>query len=274
VINEGGYTETIVDRASFWGIEVQGKTPLWIRLHAKGLGGHAAAPPDDGGAVLKLVHAVDAVARIPTPYRLTPEVEQTFHAIGAQRPGGRGEVLRNIARELASPRLDQDLTSSYRALLRDTIAVTRISGGVVVNAVPATASADVDIRLLPDEKAEPMLQRVREAAAPNAEVEVLVAGEPAPSSSIDTDLYRILERDLKREARGSNVAPIVGAGATDSRYFRARGIVAYGFSPFKVNAYDAGTTHAADERIRAGFFAEGVRLTRRIVSDFCARANE
>jgi carboxypeptidase PM20D1 len=180
-------------------------------------------------------------------------------------------VLRNIARELASPRLDQDLTSSYRALLRDTIAVTRISGGVVVNAVPATASADVDIRLLPDEQAEPMLQRVREAAAPNAEVEVLVAGEPAPSSSIDTDLYRILERDLKREARGSNVAPIVGAGATDSRYFRARGIVAYGFSPFKVNAYDAGTTHAADERIRAGFFAEGVRLTRRIVSDFCAR---
>jgi acetylornithine deacetylase/succinyl-diaminopimelate desuccinylase-like protein len=68
------------------------------------------------------------------------------------------------------------------------------------------------------------------------------------------------------------VAAIVGAGTTDSRYFRARGMVAYGIAPFKVNYYDAGTVHGNDERIRMRFFTEGVRLVRAIVGGFCTRA--
>jgi len=272
VLNEGGYNETIVDRVAFWGIEVQQKVPLWIRLHAKGAAGHSAAPPDDGGTLVHLVRAVDAVSRIPTPYRVTPEVTRFFHDAGAARSDERGEVLRNIENELASPRLERLLTSSYRALLRDTIAVTRISGGSSINAIPANASADIDIRLLPDAKSEDMLQRVRDAVGKNAEVEVLIAAESSPASSADSDLYRVLENDLKADEAGSRVAPIVGAGASDSRFFRSRGVVAYGIAPFKVNYYDAGTAHANDERIRATFFVEGVRLTRRIVSDFCARA--
>jgi hypothetical protein len=47
--------------------------------------------------------------------------------------------------------------------------------------------------------------------------------------------------------------------------------VAYGLAPFKVNYYDAGTVHANDERIRARFLAEGVRLMRNIVSGFCVK---
>jgi acetylornithine deacetylase/succinyl-diaminopimelate desuccinylase-like protein len=67
------------------------------------------------------------------------------------------------------------------------------------------------------------------------------------------------------------VAPVVSAGTSDSRYFRARGIVAYGIAPFKVNYYDADTVHGIDERIRARFFAEGLQLMRQIVRTFCAR---
>jgi len=57
----------------------------------------------------------------------------------------------------------------------------------------------------------------------------------------------------------------VSSGTSDSRFFRRKGIVAYGISPFKVNYYDADTVHGVDERIRIRFFAEGVRLTRDIV---------
>ncbi len=76
---------------------------------------------------------------------------------------------------------------------------------------------------------------------------------------------------MKRSEPGSQVAPVVSGGTSDSRYFRARGIVAYGIAPFKVNYYDADTVHGTDERIRAGFFDEGVRLMRQIVHDFCVR---
>ena len=76
---------------------------------------------------------------------------------------------------------------------------------------------------------------------------------------------------MTKAEEGSIVAPVVGGGTSDSRYFRARGIVAYGIAPFKVNYYDADTVHANDERIRARFFAEGVRLMRSIVTESACR---
>ena len=99
----------------------------------------------------------------------------------------------------------------------------------------------------------------------------LLAAEPQKESPSDTELFRTLEVLMRRSEPGSVVGPIVSAGTSDSRYFRARGIVAYGIAPFKVNYYDADTVHANDERIRQRFFGEGVRLMRTIVTGFCAR---
>jgi len=270
VLNEGGYNETIVDRVPFWGIEVQAKVPLWLRITMKGPAGHAAVPPDDGGALARLVRVLDAVQRIPTPYRLTPAVARAFREAGKSRRDERGEVLRGIAEPLDVARIDRVLSPGYRALLRDTIAITRIAGGSSINVLPTTASADVDIRLLPDETTAPMVARVKETLH-GGDLQILLAGEPVPESPSDTELFRVLAAAMTKAEEGSIVAPVVGGGTSDSRYFRARGIVAYGIAPFKVNYYDADTIHANDERIRARFFAEGVRLMRNIVTEFCAK---
>jgi acetylornithine deacetylase/succinyl-diaminopimelate desuccinylase-like protein len=272
VLNEGGYNETIVDRVPFWGIEVQAKVPLWLRITMKGPAGHAAVPPDDGGALARLVRVLDAVQRIPTPYRLTPAVARAFREAGKSRRDERGEVLRGIAEPLDVGRIDRVLSPGYRSLLHDTIAITRIAGGSSINVLPTTASADVDIRLLPDETSAPMVAKVKETLR-GGDLQILLAGEPVPESPSDTELFRVLAAAMTKAEEGSIVAPVVGAGTSDSRYFRARGIVAYGIAPFKVNYYDADTIHANDERIRARFFAEGVRLMRSIVTDFCAKPN-
>jgi acetylornithine deacetylase/succinyl-diaminopimelate desuccinylase-like protein len=112
---------------------------------------------------------------------------------------------------------------------------------------------------------------VKETLPAGGDLQVLLAGQPVPESPSDTELFRVLAAAMTKAESGSIVAPVVGGGTSDSRYFRARGIVAYGIAPFKVNYYDADTVHANDERIRARFFAEGVRLMRRIVADFCAK---
>ena len=271
VLNEGGYNETIVDKVGFWGIEVQQKVPLFLRVTMHGWPGHAAAPPDDGGTLARLMDALQAIRAIDTPYRLTPSVERYFHAVGAMRRDERGEVLRSAREPLDVARVKRVLSPGYRALLHDTIAVTRLGGGACTNCLPATGTADLDIRLLPDERADAMEAKVRELVGKNGEVAVILKGEPSPESSSDTDLYRFLAATFRKSEPGSTVAPIVQAGTSDSRFFRARGIVAYGIAPFKVNYYDADTVHGNDERIREWFFDAGVRLTRQIVRGFCAR---
>jgi len=274
VLNEGGYNETIVDRVSFWCIEVQAKVPLWLRIAIKGTAGHAASPPDDGGTLGKLVRALDAISRIPTPYRLTPAVARSFHEAGKARHDERGEVLRGIAEPIDVARIERVLSPGYRALLHDTIAITRIDGGNAINVLPASASADVDVRLLPDETPAPFIAKVKETLPAGAEFNVLLDSQPVPESPSDTELFGVLSSSFRKAESGSIAGPVVGAGTSDSRYFRARGIVAYGIAPFKVNYYDADTVHGNDERIRARFFAEGVRLMRTIVSDFCIAGSD
>jgi len=270
VLNEGGANETVIDRVTLWGIEVQQKVPLWLRLTATGAGGHAAGVPPDGGAAAKLVRALAAIDRIETPYRLTPAVMQLFRASGALRKDARGELLRTITNPPDAAKIDDVLPPGYRVLLRDTIAITHLDAGRSVNALPAKAIAEIDVRLLPESDPLPMLDRIRQAAGKGIEIDVLLQGQPTPASSTDTDLYRLLVRDLQA-AYPAPVVPYVTAGTSDSRWFRARGITAYGVFPFKVNYYDAGTSHGADERIRARFFPDGVRLMRRIVADFCEK---
>ena len=271
VLNEAGYNETWAERVGFWGIEVQQKVPLFLRIHMKGLPGHAASPPEDGGAMSKLIDALAEVKRIPTPYRITPAVARYFATLGSFKNDYKGEALRAAARGGDPAKAAKTLPSGYRSLMHDTIAITQIHGGVCTNCLPQNAAADVDIRVLDDEKPDAMLTQVKALLPKDAQLEVLLAGAPTPASSTETDLYRLLIADMKKAEPGSAAGPIVSPGTSDSRYFRARGIQAYGIAPFKVNYYDADTVHANDERIRARFYVQGVRLMRQIVSDFCER---
>jgi acetylornithine deacetylase/succinyl-diaminopimelate desuccinylase-like protein len=271
VLNEGGYNETIVDHVAFWGVEVQQKVPLFLRLTMRGAPGHAASPPDDGGVLARLVDALGKIRAIETPYRLTPAVERFFHAVGAAKKDEKGEVLRAIREPLDLPRIQRVLPMGYRSLLHDTIAITRINGGGCTNCLPAVGTADLDIRLLPDETGDAMEAKVRELLGKQGEVQVLLKGEPSPESPANTDLYRVVSAAFQKSDPGSGVAPVVQAGTSDSRFFRARGVVAYGIAPFKVNYYDAETVHGTDERIRERFFDAGVRLMREIVRGFCEK---
>ena len=273
VLNEGGSSETVVDKVTVWGIETQEKVPLWVRIIMEGQPGHSASPPDGGGVLARLVHCLEQISQIPTPYRLTPSVERYFRAMGKTKSDEKGEVLREIHDPIDAARVERVLPMGYRSLLHDTVAITRIDGGSCTNCLPGHATADIDIRVLDDEHTEPMLEKIR-ALVPSARgvrLEVLLAGQPVAESRSDTELFRVLSATMRAAEPGSSVAAFVSPGTSDSRYFRARGIVAYGIAPFKVNYYDGDTVHGNDERIRARFFSEGVRLMRTIVRDFCAK---
>ncbi len=268
VLNEGGSNETAVDKVLFWGIEVQQKVPLWLRVTADAQGGHGAAGGD--GATMKLIRALQAIDAIETPYRLTDVVARTAAISAAARKDGGGQRMRMLREPLDVARIERDLPKGYRALLRDTITVTRLSAGSAVNVVPSRAVGEVDIRLLPGSSTDEMLAKVRSVVGQTASVDVILAGEPTPETPASGELYDTLVRTFHAASPGSAVGPMVSPGTTDSRFFRARGIVAYGIAPFKVNYYDADGVHGNDEKIRTRFFGEGVGVMRRIVREFCA----
>ena len=251
VLNEGGSNKTVVDHLTQWGIEVQQKVPLWVRIRTRGAGGHAAIPPSDGGAVGRLVAILADLQKLELPRRVLPLVAQQQKLEGGSSSGG---------------------DEADRVITGDLLTATVLRAGTIVNAVPTRAEAEIDCRLLPDREPDDLLQQIRAVVGSRGEIEVLVAGPRAEASSIDTELYRLLQKTLPQIEHGSRVIPILSPGTSDSRYFRARGVAAYGFSPFKLNYYDYGTIHGADEKIRISFFHDGVQVMRDVVRAYAARS--
>jgi acetylornithine deacetylase/succinyl-diaminopimelate desuccinylase-like protein len=240
VLNEGGTNRTVVDQVKAWGIEVQQKQPLWLRLTAAGAAGHGSTPPSDGGAIARLVEVLADIRRM--------------------------DVAR--ARSVPARVLNNGGIGGGEFLQRDTITFTGIGGGSNVNSVPAHAWAEIDCRVLPEGSTETLKREIEKVVGSRARVEVLLQGSAVAASPANTPLFSILQREMLAAAPHSRVEAIVSPGTTDSRYFRARGVVAYGIAPFKINFYDGPTIHGVDERIRLRNFAEGVRLMRRIVTAF------
>lgn len=270
VLNEGGFNQVVVDEVIFWGIEIDQKVPLWVELVATGRGGHGAGINDDS-SVMRLLRVLHEVALMETPRKVTPAVSAYFRAVAPVTRGRKSRVLAEIERYVGSPRLDEYLPAGYLGLLRDTWTISVLDAGKQVNVVPARASAQIDIRLLPGSDPGDALARLVEIAGEHGvEVEVLLEGESAEPAPIATELWDVLREELSAEEPDAVVGPMVAMGTTDSRFFRQRGVVAYGFSPFKINFYDGATVHGEDERIRVLFLLEGVELMKRIVRSACA----
>lgn len=270
VLGEGGRNDTHVDRVAVWSIDVQEKVPLWLRVHVRARGGHGAAVADGESASERLIDVLSDLRRqLAFEPRLLPEVETMIRSRSRAFGGRKAAVMREPRRHWNSGELAGTLGAGERAVLRDSLTVTTLRAGSVVNAAPSEAFAELDLRLLPDTDVDDVLTRVRRIIGERGTVEVLLQGTAAPPSPTEHELYQLLERALTAAERRSIVVPQVAAGTTDNRFLRDRGIPAYGFSPFKLNFYDFAGVHGVDERIRRNFFAEGVRLMRQIVAAYC-----
>jgi acetylornithine deacetylase/succinyl-diaminopimelate desuccinylase-like protein len=85
-------------------------------------------------------------------------------------------------------------------------------------------------------------------------------------SPFDTADIRALRRVLGATNPGVPGIPIVNAFAeTTSAVFRARGIPAYGFTPFQMDPVDSARRHGDDERIFLPFFTRGMILMREVL---------
>jgi acetylornithine deacetylase/succinyl-diaminopimelate desuccinylase-like protein len=91
---------------------------------------------------------------------------------------------------------------------------------------------------------------------------VLLSSPPTPPSSTQTELWTVLERTLGTEAP---LVPSFITGTTDSRYFRERGIPAYGFSPFVLAGDEVRGIHGADESIPLERFKNGLLIMKKVV---------
>lgn len=246
VLNEGGSSRVGAAGMLWWEVEVAQKRPLWLEVRTRGWGGHASAHIPES-ASHQLIKALARVLEIPRPYRVTPVVRRYFQSIGPlhQSPHYR-RLFGDIDAAIKPEGPAETLLPGLHRLFVDSLQVSVIEVGESINVVEEDASARIDIRLLPDTDEDELLAQVRSALGPDVEVEVLLRVPRSEPSPVGTRAWRAMSEVLERDAA---VVPSLSSGFTDSRHFRARGVAAYGLTPFVLNAEEAGGIHAADESI-------------------------
>ena len=112
--------------------------------------------------------ALARVAALPFETRVVPEVAQMFATLAPlaapEDRAGYGSLRGSLALDPAfRARFLED--GGRAALVRNTAAITTLSGSERINVLPAEARAGIDARLLPGERCEDFAARVREAIA-------------------------------------------------------------------------------------------------------------
>jgi acetylornithine deacetylase/succinyl-diaminopimelate desuccinylase-like protein len=260
VFGEGGLNRTVLGRTFFWGVEVAQKRALWLELVARGRPGHASSLNPESAAHT-LVRGLARLVDRPPAWRLEPAVADYLRALGRIDPTLRAFVERPEA-ALGPNGPSALFPPAMAGLLVDTLQVTTLAASERTNVVAAEARARVDARLLPSTETADFLAGIERTVGADVEVEVLLSSPPSAPSPASGAVWERLGAALGGEAP---LVPAMIPGITDARFFRERGIAAYGFSPFEIEGLLMRRVHGPDEEIPLTAFDGGVARMKRIV---------
>ena len=264
VLTESGGSRVEGGKVRWYGLNVGEKRVYWHKLVVKGKASHGSRPTPDN-PVPRLARILTRIGAWDTPLRVTPAVARYFKAQAASETGERRSWLNDPAAAIRSPRGRAWLLSDpeRNALLRNTISPTVLMGSNKTNTIPAEASAELDIRLLPDQDTAAFRRDLLRVIADTA-VTLTPIGHMAPafSAPLDTEMSRAIQRTAARLApAGVPFATTISTGATDRPYYAGAGLICYGVDPFLVEMEDVRRgVHGTDERVSIENLGFGVRL--------------
>lgn len=221
-----------------------------VELRVEGRPGHSSMPPKHT-AIGVLARAIARVEESPMPVRMSM-AKLMFEELGVFLPFSLRMAFANPLIFGAAVRKRFLASAQTAALVRTTMAVTLINGGIKDNILPAQARAVVNCRLMPGDTREAVVEHIRRAVNDEA-VQVSLAEEhgwdASPVSPVDSPVYRSLSQAIRQLFPDAAVAPYLMAGATDSRYYTPLCENVYRFSPIHYDEALLKTVHGIDERI-------------------------
>jgi len=154
-------------------------------------------------------------------------------------------------------------------MMRTSCVATRLAGGHAYNALPQTATANVNCRIVPTSDAEAVraeLARVLGDTGIKISYTIPPTGERfgAAPSPVEPELLAATTALTRRMWGDIPVIPTMSTGATDGRFLRAAGIPTYGVSGI-FSVPGEGNAHGRDEKLRVKSFYEGLEFLDQLV---------
>src|SRR6266571_3707603 len=253
-------------------VQASEKVYVTFKLEVHNPGGHSSLPTKDN-AIYRLAAALGRLSAYDFPARLNDITRASFAKWSQLQQGAIASDMAAVAKttpDTAAIRRLSDASPLYNAQLRTTCVATELAGGHAENALPQSASATVNCRMLPgtpSEEVQRTLNRVVDDTA--VVVSVVTAATPSPPSPLKPEIMDPVARVTKR-LWDIPVVPTMETGATDGLYFRNAGIPVYGVSGVFVDINDI-RAHGRDERIGVQDYYDGAEYIYQLVKAVTSR---
>lgn len=282
VLNEGGTGVVLGNRKIYMPCFGE-KGPLWLKIKAKGKPGHASMPHKDNPNLI-LVQALYKILKSDLGKKLSDGFISSakFYLLDNKKSLSGLKLLLSLIEksDFAKEILGKALSSLFymlnknklSAMFSNTLSVTIMKSGYKENVIPEEAEAILDIRILPGYDHDEIIERMRKIVDdPRVSFEIISVYEPSQSNPVSD--FMILLKEATSAVFETAFFPILATGFTDSRFFRKKGIPAYGFLPFFLTDEDLSTMHGIDERISMENIELGLKLMLAIILHICTEEN-
>lgn len=277
-LNEGGGYCLEIDGKRLYTVQNAEKGVEWMKLITRGEPGHGSVPRKDN-SIVRMARALQEVAR-PLPVRKTKVAEQVIETMAGVLSFPKDLIVRQVFNPVFSEPVtklvksfNQRVADMLYALTHDTVSPTQINAGYKVNIIPEKCEAALDCRILPGQTAAGFRKMIEQKIDVDEVISYNLPVTDPTESPTNTDMYRSICKILKKHDPGCVISPFLMPGATDNRYFRKKGVVAYGFQPLKsetleLQEYIDGV-HGIDEKIPIDGIDFGVSVLYDFLTDFC-----
>lgn len=252
-------------------VNVAEKGVAWRSLTVKGTPAHGSMPYRTDNA---LVTAAEAVRRI-SNHRPAPRLDDLWaeYVAALDLPEATKRALSDAASlDEALAELPPALARGCHATTHTTFSPNVVHGGQKTNTVPDEVVLEVDVRTLPGTTADELDAEICEVLGDLASRVKIgrLQNEEATRSATDNPLWEALAGRVGAAYAGAQLSPAMLSGGTDARYFRRKGVVAFGaglYSPDVTAETFAGRFHGNDERIDVASLGLSTELWLGVVED-------
>jgi len=236
-IAEAGGVQRRGGEVRFASIETLEKIPRAVQLTASGPAGHGSVPRLTN-PVVRLAAAVTAVANWQSPVRTNETTTAYFERLARlsspeDAARYRAAIGTDAEAALRAAEYLLEYEPRHSSMLRTSISPTIIDGGYQVNVIPGEAVATLDVRMLPDEDPEVLLETLGNVINDPTVTASYIPRDTRPvadNGPLDSQPFEIIQSMLARHYEATTL-PTMSTGATDMAYLRAKGMRCYGVGP-------------------------------------------
>ncbi len=253
VVDEGG---AVVDnvfpgvdgQCALIGISEKGNVSMDLSLESQG--GHASTPPPH--TILgQLSQAAVAIENHPFPRHLTRPVAEMFDTLGRHSSFLYRMIFANLW--CFEPVLDMICRKSggeLNAMMRTTVAITRMQGSKAYNVLPPSASMGINVRLMGGDTIESAVAYLKSVIKNDSiAIRVVDGGNPCAVSETSGAAWETLKTAIRQTWPEALVSPYLMMAGSDSRNYCAISRHVYRFSAMHLSKAQRAMIHGHNERV-------------------------